>query len=250
MKAVVLLAGRGRRICNEISVSHKSLIELYGHPVLWYLINSLKESGIDRIVAVLGSHAEAVRSFLDESFIELRIEYVLNPEFKTTNNLVSLLCTKDHLFGKDFIVLNGDMVFDDSIVKGIMRMNGSAVAVDTIHCNEPSGSPGTIIRDDRIYDLGRHIPICDNSGYAVGIYKLCSEVHRDYFALGEKLASKNPDAGFHDPLREMFESHVIRSFDVGRKLWMDIDQIEDVEKARQYIQLLHRNKKMHGEAMI
>ena len=238
MKAIILLAGKGKRISDSIKEPHKSLIPISGHAALWYLINNILNAGIVNIIAVTGFHGDAVKEYLCKAFPDVSIQFAVNKRYETTNNLASVLCAKPFIEEDDFIVINGDMIFDYHILERIKEKQESSVAIDVLHRKDPIDSPGTIIVNDQIKDLGRHIPLKDNCGYAIGIYRFSADIITDYFDAAEQLILDSPNAGFHDPLRELFRDHDVYACDIGDCLWMDIDRPEDIDRAYEYISLL------------
>ena len=60
MKAVILLAGKGRRIQKTFGPIHKSLIQLNGNTLLSYVISNVQKAGITSAVPVLGYQKNTV----------------------------------------------------------------------------------------------------------------------------------------------------------------------------------------------
>jgi len=61
MDAIVLAAGKGTRMCSDLP---KVLHEVFGRPVLGYVLETLAEAGVARPRVVIGHQAETVRGFL------------------------------------------------------------------------------------------------------------------------------------------------------------------------------------------
>ncbi len=61
MEAVVLAAGKGTRMCTDLP---KVLHTVFGKPVLGYVLDALRETGIRKIWVVTGYQAESVKRFL------------------------------------------------------------------------------------------------------------------------------------------------------------------------------------------
>lgn len=236
MKAVLLLAGRGCRMQGKFRDIHKSLIPLCGKPLLAYLVRNIELVGFSEIVPVLGYKAEDVLKCIDESNKHLKIIPVYNHEYDKTNNLYSLLCAEKEL-NDEFVVCNGDMVFDYRILEKISKDSGSRIAIYNLHSDQFIDSPRVII-DGKILDLGRHIKWDSGDGYAIGIYKFGYDIAEDFFKEGHKLCDEDSSHGFHDPLRGLFESHTILPTFVNSFLWTDIDEESDVEKAESYLRSL------------
>ncbi len=241
MKIVILLAGKGRRIREYLGETHKSMIELDGRPLLWYLVENIRRAGFTEVVPVVGYQGDVIIDYLRREFPTLKFEFVWNRDYEKTNNLVSLVNTEPVVKDDDFIQINGDMIFDYHILKDFSEAEGSAIALDVLKKKEMIDSPKTIMKSNRIMDLGRHIELEDNGGYAIGMYKFSGNLVSKFFELSKKLIVEFPNMGFHDPLRQLYNSCIIRGFDIGDRLWTDIDEEADIDKATAYLRKMENN---------
>lgn len=235
MKVVILLAGVSRRMGEATRNSHKALTLLDSHPLLYHLINNFMDVGLNDIIPILGHAEKKIDAYLSTNFPStLQVHPVYNKHYNTRNNLYSLYCARSILQGEEFILCNGDLIFDPEILNSLNNYrNESAIAVDDLRKDEIIDSPSVLMKGERISDLGRHIAHAQNEGYAIGIYKFSSQLSAALFEVAENMLDTNPDAGFHDPLPELFQNEVVRKCSIGENLWTDIDTPEDVELARQ-----------------
>lgn len=241
MKVVILLAGKGRRIQQTCGSMHKALIMLKNRSLLSYLIDNMKKAGVTEIVPVLGYQGNKILAEIQRYADDIQIFAAWNPEYENTNNLASLLKAERELIGEDFVLLNGDMVFDYRILILMMEQSDSAIAVDRKEYPVQIDSPRVLIRDEVIKDLGRHMTIQQAEGYAVGIYYFSSTLAEAFFEHSKELIKSNPQMGFHEPLRDLFGKHRITPVSVDDYCWMDVDEKADIIKANEMI------KKMFGE---
>lgn len=244
MKAVILLAGQGRRIQKEYGGLHKAMIPLHGRPLLYYLIGNLIQAGIEEIIPVVGYRGEELLELIDKTVREEKQQITVTPawnhEYDTTNNLYSLVQAAPLLEQEEFILVNGDMVFDYRLVVNLLKVQEAAIIVDNGSYQEQLDSPRVLIRDGRILDLGRHMRIEEANGYAAGIYRFSKELSKVFFPLSRTLLEKNANLGFHDPLCSLFDKIKIIASDTKNYLWMDVDEKADVEKAEGYLKLMGR----------
>lgn len=239
MKAIVLLAGVGRRINETEKYIHKSMISINGKPLLYYWMNNIMMSGIDTLVPVLGYNGKYVLEEIQKYSEGLKVCPVWNDKYEETNNMVSLLCAFERIDdSEDVIQFNGDMIFDWNIIKGIADISGSYIAVDTSKYDYNIDSPSVLINNNRITDIGRHIEYSDSCGYAIGVYRYSAELRRKYFELASKLSETNPNMGFHDPLRTLFEDNMVLPYVTNSSLWMDVDDKNDIVKAERMVEIL------------
>ena len=63
MRALVLAAGRGRNLSSLTETRQKSMIKLCGKPILQYIIENLRGTGITDITIVVGHEKERITGF-------------------------------------------------------------------------------------------------------------------------------------------------------------------------------------------
>ena len=79
-QAVILAGGRGERLRPLTDTVPKPMIAFHGTPFLDYLLELLREQGIERVVLLLGYLPEAIRSYCgDGSRWGLSIDYAVSP---------------------------------------------------------------------------------------------------------------------------------------------------------------------------
>jgi glucose-1-phosphate thymidylyltransferase len=89
--AVVLAAGRGSRLGPLTDSVPKPLIRVGCVPILHRLLCALDWAGVERVVLVVGYRAGQIVSAVGPSWRGLDVSYVVNPEWGTANNILSLL---------------------------------------------------------------------------------------------------------------------------------------------------------------
>ena len=129
MRAIVLAAGMGSRLRPITEAKPTALVHVNGRPILDHALNGLLEAGIETITVCVGYRAEAIAAFCAARFGRSRIELVENAEFATSGSAYSLYLARKRL-AEDCLLLNGHVVFDPDILRRLLRLDGSAVAVD------------------------------------------------------------------------------------------------------------------------
>lgn len=221
MKAVILLAGKGRRFGSLTENRHMAFIKLHNKSLLSHLIPRLIDGGVTEIVPVLGFDKDSVLSHIEDVVAgRIKVSPRFSEKYETTNNLYSLHCARDVLENEEFLLCNGDLVLSAGIIKDIVARKGeSVIALDVERKSEGIDSPGNIVREGRIYDLGRHIPSEENGGYAIGVYRFNKELSGVFFNAAKKMLNDNLKAGFHDPLPGLFEKYEVLAHDIKSLTW-------------------------------
>ena len=78
MNAIIIGAGSGKRISENVKNIPKSLVKINGKSILEYQIAILKKAGIENIIIITGPHSEKFQ-FTDVNFV--------NPNFLLFNHL-------------------------------------------------------------------------------------------------------------------------------------------------------------------
>ena len=77
-KAVVLAAGRGKRMRELTADLPKPMMDVRGKPVLQHIVEGLRDAGLRGILLIVGYHAETVRNFFgDGARNNIDIEYAI-----------------------------------------------------------------------------------------------------------------------------------------------------------------------------
>lgn len=154
MKTVIMAGGKGTRIQSLFSEIPKPMVPIDGVPVLEREINSLREQGFDDIIITVSHLGQQITDYFgDGSGISpatgkpfgVKIEYF--HEEVPLGNAAALIKLKDKLT-EDFLLLNGDAIFDIDFKKFVdfHKSHPGWVSLFTHPNNHPYDS-GLIIAD-------------------------------------------------------------------------------------------------------
>ena len=106
--AIILAAGEGTRMkSNHAKVSHKIL----GKPMIQWIVDATIQAGCERVIVVVGSHADEVRSILDQAYAQssVQVETVEQAERLGTGHAVRVALGACNVTSGPVVVLNGDL---------------------------------------------------------------------------------------------------------------------------------------------
>jgi bifunctional UDP-N-acetylglucosamine pyrophosphorylase/glucosamine-1-phosphate N-acetyltransferase len=116
MKAVILSAGMGTRFKSE---KPKVLHTILGKPMLWYVLQTVKNSGVEDIGVVIGHRAEEVKKAVEDEMVSFY--YQKNPKGGTADALISSADMWRSYEGY-VLVINGDTpLVRSSTLKNMQR---------------------------------------------------------------------------------------------------------------------------------
>jgi len=120
LKAIILAAGRGRRMNNLTDDRPKCLIQLNGRTLLEWQLEALRRAGISEIAIVTG--------YKREMLADIGLTEFHNPRWSETQMVESLCYAGEWLLQEPCIVSYSDIFYDYLAVKSLME-SSEALAV-------------------------------------------------------------------------------------------------------------------------
>ena len=121
MQAIILAAGMGRRLGEYTKENTKCMLEVNGVRLIDRALCFLHRSNISRVILVVGYKAQNVIDYVGNNYKGMPILYVTNTIFDKTNNIYSLYLAKDYLLQDDTILMESDLIYDESILKRLIE---------------------------------------------------------------------------------------------------------------------------------
>lgn len=239
MQAIILVAGQGSRLRPFTDQRPKCLVEVQGRPMLAYQLEALHAAGIRDCVIVVGHRAAQIRETFGTRYRDMRISYVENPRYDSTNNIYSLWLARGAV-RDDVLLLEGDLVYDPALLTDLIELPcDNAAVVDRFH----PFMNGTLIlaRGDRADTMVLKRDQGEGFDYGpalktVNIYKFCRETMTRKLmpALGDAIAQGLTDDYYEMAIAEAIENGNIRLnvLRTGPRVWAEIDTVEDLADAQ------------------
>lgn len=125
MKAVILCAGKGTRLKPLTEHTPKGLVLVKNKPLLEYTLDVL-EGEVDEVIFVVVGHlGEKIQEHFGSKRNGISFKYAWQKELKGSGQ--ALLCAKPFLNG-NFIVLNGDDIYDKKDIKRVLSHKHAVLA--------------------------------------------------------------------------------------------------------------------------
>ena len=168
MKALILAAGRGRRLWPFTTDRPKCLLSIGPTSILEQQLLNLERILVRDVVLVCGFGADLVGRVLDAYRGPLRIKLLYNPFFALSDNLISLWVARAEMDG-DFVLLNGDNVFHPDILVHLLATTGPChLMVD----RKPSYDDDDMklqLQGCRVRRIGKDLPLETVDAESLGI---------------------------------------------------------------------------------
>ncbi len=199
MEAIILAAGLGSRLKEHTRDTSKCLLTVGGETILQRMTKILLAEGFDKIFIVVGHAADKVINSVHHD----QIQYVFNPDYATSNSIVSMARVLPFIKG-DFVSLPCDLVFEEALFKAFLSKKGDIVmAVDR---STPFSLSATkvSIKGDTIMRVSKTIQPYDNNGEITGMQAL----------YGESV--------------KLYKEHVFNHVALGHTQWLNSDVVNDL----------------------
>jgi NDP-sugar pyrophosphorylase family protein len=145
-QALILAGGIGSRLGDLTALTPKPVLDVAGRPFLAYLLWNLKRHGITRIILSVGYRSDTIMKIVgDGSMYGVEITYVIEPERLGTGGGVRFAA--DHL-DDEFLVLNGDTLFDFNYLDLQCHMQDESLAVIALRRVDDVFRYGSILLED------------------------------------------------------------------------------------------------------
>jgi len=232
VKAIVLVAGVGRRLAPLTDRTHKALLPVGGQPVLARLLAALANVGIRETVLVVGHCADQVRRLAGQRFGRMAIRYVDNPDY-AKGSVISLYAARAHL-GEPALVMDADVVFPREFLRRLVATPAPSALLLDRGFEDTGEEQKAYTRRDRVIALGKKVvpEAWEMVGEAVGFFKCGVEAGPELVRLMKGLIDEGQGLSEHeDAIHGLLASRHVGWVDVTGLPWTEIDFIEDLRRA-------------------
>jgi len=113
-RAIIIAAGRGRRLGPHTAEIPKCMVQVGRHPILSWQWKALAAAGIGEVVLIRGYLADVLTSFA--TGLVPSISFVDNPQWETNNVLLSLACARAAL-DQPVLLSYSDILFTPEVAR-------------------------------------------------------------------------------------------------------------------------------------
>lgn len=229
LQAVILAAGTGSRLGDQTEKKPKCLIEIGGKPIITHQLEALADHGVGPVLIVLGHEGEQIRAQVGDA-----VEYIVNRDYKETNSLYSLWLARSRI-KPPFVLLNSDLLFHPDILDRVLSHGGSVLAYDSTSI---SGREKTkvAVRNDRILDLGKDLPVEAARGESLGLLKFDHEGAEALLKTADHLVAQGHQGSWViEATRTVCSNVPVTGVNVAGLPWVEVDFPYDLDQARREV---------------
>ncbi len=237
MIGVILAAGMAKRLRPLTDERPKCLLKVGERTLLERTIDAQVAAGITEWVVVTGYRANMIRDFLTGHYPELTFHFIDNPDYAHNNNIFSLWLTRPYTNGKEFLLMDSDILFDPQILPEVLGKEGSVLALNRHELGEEEIKV-IVDADDRVLEISKVCSISQAIGESVGIEKMTADYSTALFReLEQMIESEGLIDIFYERAFERLipQGHTFRIVDTTRFFSIELDTVEDFENAQKLI---------------
>lgn len=229
----------GKRLKNLTANNTKCMVKVNGVPMIDRVLRQLDAHRLSRIILVVGYEGEKLKAHVRSLPIFTPVDFVDNPIYDKTNNIYSLALAKRQLCAEDTLLLESDLIFEDSVLDLLLDdprpnlalvdkyeswMDGTCVLLD-----ENDGIDSFVPKKSFRYDeISRYYK-------TVNIYKFSKEFSQKQYVpfLNAYVKALGENEYYEQVLRviTMLNHTTLRAKRLEGQRWYEIDDVQDLDIA-------------------
>ena len=231
---IIPAAGIGKRLKPLTNDRTKSMVRIFDKTIIEYQLDAIPDCIVNKLVIITGYKNIMFEKFIKGLNLHFPVKFYFNKNFRRTHCAYSLLKAKNEM-KEGFIHLNSDLIFSSSnLIKLLNSKYENAVLVRNIK-NFITDLEQVYIKDDLIIEWCLHTPT-PNNGEVVGPIKISSSAAQkiiNYFEDRPEEEQRNlPCYTLYGKLINQISFY---SIIMENENWQEIDNLEDLEKAKKNI---------------
>ena len=238
MKAIILAAGMGSRLKELTSSIPKCMIEINGESLIKRLLKILIKYKVNDIVLVVGYKQEVLIDYISKLELDIKVTYIYNKEYNTTNNIYSLFLAKPEILKEDILLLESDLIFDEQVIEKLISSPEKNLAVVSSY---EHWMDGTCVKIDEkknitnfIFSNDFNFNFTDKLYKTVNIYKFSLDFMKSYMILLETYLKIKDKKDYYETIFKyliQIKPKELKALVLDNEKWYEIDNKEDLEIA-------------------
>lgn len=239
MQAIILAAGMGKRLRELTCDNTKCMVKVNGVTLIERMLSQLDKMNLSGIIIVIGYKGQKLTDYISTLKIRTPIIYVNNDIYYKTNNIYSLFLARNYLMREDTLLLESDLIFDDSVLHKLIEDPYPSLALVAKYESWMDGTVVTLDEENNITGfLGKkHFQFKDSSCYfkTVNIYKFSKDFsNTHYVPFLEAYCKALGDNEYYEQVLKvitLLDKPGIKAAVLENEPWYEIDDIQDLDIA-------------------
>lgn len=257
-RAILIAAGRGKRLGPHTEEVPKCMVEVAGRPILGWVWKALSSVGVEELVVIRGYRGDVLEQFVRT--LVPRVTFVDNHEWQTNNVLLSLGCARRYLDDPAYITYS-DIIFTPAVAAAAARSTAEiGLVIDrdfrSIYVGRDQhpldeGEVADLKADGSVARVGKKaLPVPDAVGEFIGLSRVGAHGMATIAAAFDELAQRYAGRD-HEPFQRAARYRNAYLTDLWQELidrgtridpifidgqWREIDTGQDLDRARMLLE--------------
>ncbi|HHS14319.1 MAG TPA: phosphocholine cytidylyltransferase family protein [bacterium] len=235
LPAVILAAGRGRRLGRLSDNQPKPMTEVNGVSIFDNLLGSLIAQGLERIILVTGYLDQILVNAANPYRDRCEIITVYNEIYATTNNIYSLWLASQYLT-EGFYLFEADIFFENAVMESLVNADHDDVMLIGKYNAHMDGTVVDLDARDRVLSMYLKQHQGDGFDYSdkyktVNFYRIGKEFAAGFFLekMKEHIVQGDLNSYYELIIKEALDrGHPIYGLKTGPHRWWEIDTLDDL----------------------
>ena len=242
MIGVILAAGMAKRLRPLTDTKPKCLLKVGERTLLERTVRAMQQAGITEFVVVTGYRGEMIKEFLTAysqqpmaNSQKPTFHFLHNADYEHNNNIYSLWMAGEYVRGKEFLLMDSDILCDPAAVARIAHEPESALALNRHECGEEEIKV-IVDADGHITEISKICSIQDAIGESVGIEKMTADYSTAlYKELDQMIVKEGLIDVFYERCFERLipQGHTFKVVDTTDYFSYELDTPEDFQRAQE-----------------
>ena len=241
MIGVILAAGMASRLRPLTDTMPKCLLKVGERTLLERTVDAMRQAGISEFVVVTGYRANMIRDFLTTHYSSLTTQnsptftFLHNADYEHNNNIYSLWMAGEVVRGKDFLLMDSDILCDPAAVVRIAEQSEAALALNHHELGEEEIKV-IVDAEGRITEINKTCNPKDALGESVGIERMTAEYSEAlYRELDVMIKEEGLINVFYERAFERLipQGHTFRVIDTTSYFSYELDTPDDFQRAQE-----------------
>jgi len=243
VKALILNSGRGERLRPLTKAIPKALVKIGEKPLLGHQLDSLIRYDILDVIITTGPFENKLKRYIERKYSQIKVTYVKNPKYRTTNYIYSMWLTKDFI-DDNIILLHGDLFFDGKLLRKLIEKESSNCVLVNRKRKPPKKDFKALIRNNRIIKIGVGLS-GKNVFFLAPLYKFSRSDFLFWLnEIGKAIKEReNWRIYAEDIFNKISDKIKLCPVYFTDDVCLEIDTFKDLETARRYLKALTSKEK-------
>ena len=242
MIGVILAAGMAKRLRPLTDTKPKCLLKVGNRTLLERTVRAMQQAGITEFVVVTGYRGDQIRSFLEnleplDNLEKPTFHFLHNADYEHNNNIYSLWMAGEVVRGKDFLLMDSDILCDPAAVVCIAQMQEPALALNRHELGEEEIKV-IVDADGHITEINKTCNPADAIGESVGIEKMTAAYSKAIYKELDQMITKEGliDIFYERAFERLIpQGYTFKVVDTTDYFSYELDTPEDFQSAQELI---------------